>query len=48
MEQTASEQEEVGQEEDKEEEDDDHNPGITAGPGASENIFSKSSTPCKK
>ena len=48
MEQTASEQEEVGQEEDKEEEDDDHNPGIKAGPGASENIFSKTSTQHRK
>ena len=47
MEQTASEQEEVGQEEDKEEHDD-YNPGIKAGPGASESIFSTSSTPCKK
>ena len=52
MEQIASEQEEVGQEEDKEEEDkeedDDYNPGIKAGPGASERIFSKTSTLRKK
>ena len=47
MEQIASEQEEVGQEEDKEE-DDAYNPGIKAGPGASENIFSKTSTLRKK
>ena len=47
MEQIASEQEEVEQEEDKEEHDD-YNPGIKAGPGASESIFSTSSTPCKK
>ena len=47
MEQIASEQEEVGQEEDKEEHDD-YNPGIKAGPGASENIFSKTLTLRKK
>ena len=47
MEQIASEQEEVEQEEDKEEHDD-YNPGIKAGPGASENIFSKTSTLRKK
>ena len=47
MEQIASEQEEVEQEEDKEEHDD-YNPGIKAGPGASENMFSKTSTLRKK
>ena len=46
--QTVWGQEKVGQEEDNKEEEDDYNPGIKAGPGASESIFSNCSAPCKK